>query len=152
MPITEQQKKAKFGSFLSAGYAAYYAAYFDINSKRVVPILNPYREAPFRDLWAKGWRDAEREHKRHVPFRSVGYIDDRTYDDRRQKFFKPKFTPKHKQPRGFVSQVGKGEAKIVLGAQTGRVTSTRPNVSNEPKDGVNLKRLDRFNNKFRTKV
>lgn len=136
--ITEQQKKAKFGSFLSAGYAAYYAAYFDVNSKRVVPILNPYREAPFRDLWAKGWRDAEREHKRHVPFRSVGYIDDRTYDDRRQKFFKPKFVPKHKQQ----------------GAQTGRFTTIRPNVSNTPKDAgdVNLKRIERFNNKFRTKV
>lgn len=139
--MTEAQRKTKFGSFLSAGYAAFRAAAFFPGTGKVVVIDNPYREQPFRDLWFKGWRDAEREHKRGIPFRSVGYTDDRTFDDRRQKFFKPKFTPKHKQTKDFKSQVGRGEAKIVF---------------NKPVDkegSLNLNRLNnRINNKFRTKV
>lgn len=136
--MTELQRKAKFGTFLSAGYAAFFA---DIHVSS-----NPYREQPFRDLWAKGYRDAEREHKRKVPFRSTGYVDPRTFDDRRQKFFKPrpKFIPKNKQ----------------AGAQTGRTSSNLPAGSKVTvkhtaweKDGVNLNRLNnKFNNKFRTKV
>lgn len=128
-------KQVKLGTFLSAGYAAFHLAYFDVNAKRVIQPVNPYKEAPFSDLWAKGWRDAEREFKRGVPFRHVGYTDNRVYDPNKKIVpFKPK--PK------FIQQVGRGN----------RVVSGKP-VIKDVKDGVNLNRLNnRFNNKYRTKV
>lgn len=118
--------------FLSAGYAAFFA---DIHASS-----NPYREQPFRDLWAKGYRDAEREHKRKVPFRRTGYVDPRTFDDRRQKFFKPrpKFVPKSK--------------KLVTIRPTATVSRNEEQVQGVDVP-MNFNRLNnRFNNKFRTKV
>ena len=84
--MTESEKKQTYGVFRNAGYAAFHLAELVIpaDSKsrgQITQIPNPYHEAPFSDLWTKGWRDAAREAYLGVPFRSIPYADPRRKGD-----------------------------------------------------------------------
>jgi hypothetical protein len=129
--LTNAEKKQTFGSFRNAGYNAYHLAHQDENTKRIIQPSNPYRIKPFDDLWLKGWRDGEREHRMGQPFRHSPFSDDtRVLEDRRPK---QKFVPRGKQ---------KPQAK--------NIPASRPATGQ--KVPTNLKRLENRFNKKRTTV
>lgn len=128
--MTNAEKKQTFGSFRNAGYNAYHLAHKDEVSNRVLQPSNPYRIKPFDDLWLKGWRDGEREHRMGLAFRHSPFSDDtRLLEDRKPK---QKFVPRGKQ---------KPQQKL---------PASRP--AHGPKVPTSLKKLENKFNKKRTTV
>lgn len=137
--MTSAEKKQTFGSFRNAGYNAYHLAHKDEVSNRVIQPSNPYRIKPFDDLWLKGWRDGEREHRMGLAFRHSPFSDDtRLLEDRKPK---QKFVP-----RGNFKKI---DPRAGTPARK-TIPASRP--AHGPKVPTNLKRLENRFNKKRTTV
>lgn len=159
---------------MKAGYNAYYAAFstghFGANHKphQQNP---PYPKNPQRIQWIKGWQIGQRNHETgkqfsYDPFRGMelGNLGREPFDkqkaQREQQRKQADFIARQKSKSALKSKLpykfGPGVERQQMGAQTGRTSSLRPNVAGVPKQPgagvVNLKRLDKFNKKHRTKV
>lgn len=149
---------------MKAGYNAYYAAFstghFGANHKphQQNP---PYPKNPQRVQWIKGWQIGQRNHETGKQFSYDPFRDMELGNLGREPFDKQKAQreQQRKQAEFQARQKAKQPVKHSpwkVGAQTGRTSSLRPNVSGVPKQPspvvVNLKRLDKFNKKHRTKV
>lgn len=145
-------------SAMRAGYDAYYAAYstgyFGANHKPHRQ-SSPYSNKIQAKQWEKGWQSAQRNHETgklfsHDPFKgvSLGYlaIDPQEKQNRQREAQRKQAEFNSRQK---VKHTPWAEVKAV---RTGRTQSQQSNVSNTPKDAVNLRRLDKFNKKYRTKV
>jgi ribosome modulation factor len=124
---------------LRSGYDAYYAAYstgFFGADHRPQWIPNPHNTNPNKDLWLRGWREAEKafnlrgQYLQNLPFETVpGLRDAARYHEAKARG-KAQKRPTTKSP--------------VFAAPYGKQTPAKP------KGGVNLGKLNRFAKKHRT--
>lgn len=173
--MTEATTKHAGPAAMRAGYNAYYAAYstghFGANHKPHRQ-SSPYSNKVQSKQWEKGWQFAQRNNETGKQFSydpfvgiNLGYLALEPHEkqnrqreqQRKQAEFQSRQKTKH-QPAKLVQQVGRGNRivtqplKIVQFArtQTGRVVS-KSNVTEQDKT-INLRRIDKFNKKHRTKV
>lgn len=135
---------------LRSGYNAYYAAnstgFFGADHRpQWTP--NPYSTNPNKDLWLRGWREAEKafnlrgQYLQNLPFEMVpGLRDAARYHEAKAR---GKAQKRNTVPAVLATPYGKPQV-----AHTGRVTGTKRDKSkNSP---VNLDKLSRFVKKHRT--
>lgn len=126
--MTNAEKKQPHSVFVSAGRKAYLMLIHIQN--------NPYTIKPYRDLWEKGYRSAKRKSESG---RFAGTAQEPTTEQ--PKRFEKKFNRDRRPPQAsglFVQMVGRG-------------TRTPPPVRTE-RPVMTAKRVDQFNNKYRTVV
>lgn len=154
-------------NYVNAGYNAYRMAYstghFGADHKPQ-RIDNPYSKRPFRELWLRGWREAQKEFEeggiranfRHNPFsdnrrvltfvRELEKRENRKPGTGRYDSSKPKTgtAPKSKTYHPVQLQNIKRRPNTVNPALAA------PYGKSAPASPINLKRLEKFNKKHRT--
>jgi hypothetical protein len=138
---------------MKAGYNAYYAAFstghFGANHKphQQNP---PYPKNPQRIQWIKGWQIGQRNHETgkqfsYDPFRGMelGNLGREPFDKQKAQ---------REQQRKQAEFVARQKAKQGKQPQPIRHASTTKRGTGVAIPVVNLKRLDKFNKKHRTKV
>jgi len=144
---------------MRAGYAAYYAAastgYFGANHKPQRQ-SSPYSDNFKSKQWERGWQLGQKNHETGKPFShnplegvSLGYLGIDPAEKKRKQQEHQK-----KQAEFLARQKKRQEqAKLpVVKKVPNRFKPSTPRNPQEVTEPLNLKRIDKFNKKYRTKV
>lgn len=140
---------------LRGGYNAYYAAfstgYFGADH-RPQRTTNPHTQNPIRDLWLRGWREAEKafslgQYLQRDPFEAVrGMREAARYLETKARAKNRKHQESDKQDKRPAHQPHR-QTNIVNPVFAAPYGKAQPVVKS-----INLKRLNKFNKKYRTVV
>lgn len=125
---------------MNAGYAAFRAASsrsFFGSEHRPERIDNPYSQNPAKSLWLRGWRKAESEYERGIPFRHNPFPDNEGFDAAEAK----------RQDK----QRAKQKAIAAYRNKKAKFQKPQPKPeANRPASQANINRLNKLNKKYRT--
>lgn len=153
---------SNYPAAIKAGYDAYYAApsigFFGMNRKPQ-PLSPPYTQHPERSQWQQGWRIAQKNHETggyfsYTPFVGMNLgkpaLSSADKQAKQREFQRKQAEFKAKQKAKIPAPVVPDKKPV--GHTPWRDIKRKFTTDAQAAPAVNLRRLDKFNKKHRTKV